>query len=266
MHTDYLGTPRVVTSGLNGGSVVWEWKNYNPYGYNEAQGSIEFNLRFAGQYYDAESGLHYNMFRTYNPEIGRYMQSDPIGLSGGFNTYNYVNKNPLDGVDPLGLWGTKAHNAIIDAFIKKYMPEIVGEYGYIDKIKKGSRFADSWKYQGAEYSYMHAMSSDVLNKTQSKEMYCIYVNAYLNVYKQMLKSDKGQAYFYLGMALHAVMDSTSPAHAGFQKWDWTSTTPLHHGDFNWNSYENVINLEDMNKIQPTINLMNKTLNSGCSCQ
>ena len=102
VHTDYLGTPRVIT-GLNGGSVVWEWKNDNPYGNNKAQGSIEFNLRFAGQYYDSESGLHYNMNRTYNPETGRYLQSDPLGLAAGFNTYNYVNKNPLDGVDPLGL-------------------------------------------------------------------------------------------------------------------------------------------------------------------
>lgn len=100
VHTDYLGTPRVVT---NGGSTVWQWKNDNPYGYNQALGSIEFNLRFAGQYYDSESGLHYNIHRTYNPEIGRYMQSDPIGLAGGFNTYNYVARNPLDAVDPLGL-------------------------------------------------------------------------------------------------------------------------------------------------------------------
>lgn len=100
VHTDYLGTPRVVT---NGGSVVWQWKNDNPYGNNIAQGSIEFNLRFSGQYYDSESGLNYNIHRTYDPESGRYLQSDPLGLSAGFNTYNYVNKNPLDGVDPLGL-------------------------------------------------------------------------------------------------------------------------------------------------------------------
>ena len=60
VHTDYLSTPRAVTSGTaTGGSMVWQWNNDNPYGNNEAQGTMEFNLRFAGQYYDSESGLHY---------------------------------------------------------------------------------------------------------------------------------------------------------------------------------------------------------------
>ena len=104
VHSDYLGTPRVITSGTNGGSVVWQWKNDNPYGSNKAQGTLEFNLRFAGQYYDSESELHYNVYRTYNPEVGRYMQSDPIGLAGGNNTYNYVNRNPFSAIDSDGLF------------------------------------------------------------------------------------------------------------------------------------------------------------------
>lgn len=89
----------MVTSG---GSTVWQWKNDNPYGNNMAQGTIEFNLRFSGQYYDSESGLNYNINRTYDPETGRYLQSDPIGLAGGFNTYNYAERNPLSAIDPDG--------------------------------------------------------------------------------------------------------------------------------------------------------------------
>ena len=101
VHTDYLGTPRYIMDNSN--NLLWKWENTDPYGSNLAQGSLEFNLRFAGQYYDSESSLHYNIYRTYDPNAKRYMQSDPIGLAGGFNTYNYVGRNPLNNIDPLGL-------------------------------------------------------------------------------------------------------------------------------------------------------------------
>lgn len=61
------------------------------------------NLRFPGPCYDDETGLHYNYFRDYEPDMGRYTESDPIGLAGELNTYAYVGSNPLRFVDPLGL-------------------------------------------------------------------------------------------------------------------------------------------------------------------
>lgn len=60
-------------------------------------------LRFPGQYFDQETGLHYNYFRDYDPSTGRYIESDPIGLDGGLNTYSYSELNPLRYIDPLGL-------------------------------------------------------------------------------------------------------------------------------------------------------------------
>jgi RHS repeat-associated protein len=56
-----------------------------------------------GQYYDQETGLHYNYFRYYDPSTGRYITSDPLGLDGGLNTFGYVGQNPLVFVDPKGL-------------------------------------------------------------------------------------------------------------------------------------------------------------------
>lgn len=106
---DHLGTPRVVTNGAN--QVVWRNQPLSePFGLSAVEEdpdgdsqSFVLNLRFAGQYYDKETGTHYNVQRDYDPVAGRYLQSDPIGLAGGANTYAYVESNPLLLVDPWGL-------------------------------------------------------------------------------------------------------------------------------------------------------------------
>jgi RHS repeat-associated protein len=101
---DQLGTPRVVTS--NAGNVIWSWAYQgNPWGEQQPTSTTGYvlNLRFPGQYYDAETGTSYNMFRTYCAACGRYQESDPIGLAGGISTYAAVGNNPLSHVDPLGL-------------------------------------------------------------------------------------------------------------------------------------------------------------------
>jgi RHS repeat-associated protein len=103
---DQLGTPRAVTNSV--GTVIWSWA-YQGYQFGELQPTSTtgyvLNLRFPGQYYDAESGTIYNVNRYYVPATGRYLQSDPIGLDGGVSTYAYVGSNPLSYTDPLGLSG-----------------------------------------------------------------------------------------------------------------------------------------------------------------
>ncbi|WP_326937876.1 RHS repeat-associated core domain-containing protein, partial [Frateuria sp. Soil773] len=113
VHNDHLGRPEVVTGASL--EVVWRAAN-SPYGRTIVQDNIEgLNLGFPGQYQDVETGLWINGYRTYDESIGRYLESDPIGLGGGANTYTYVSANPLGYVDPYGLEQGKAFNAIFKA-------------------------------------------------------------------------------------------------------------------------------------------------------
>ena len=101
VHADHLRTPRLITD--QSGEVKWRWES-SPFGNGQPESGIVYNLRFPGQYYDNETGLHYNYFRDYDPSTGRYVQSDPIGLNGGLNTYAYVDGNPINLSDPKGLF------------------------------------------------------------------------------------------------------------------------------------------------------------------
>jgi RHS repeat-associated protein len=108
IESDQLNTPRLVTNAAN--QPVWQWDNNDPFGNNMPNAdpnstgtAFEFNLRFAGQYFDQETGLDYNFYRDYDPSVGRYVESDPIGLAGGINAYAYVGGNPVSFTDPFGL-------------------------------------------------------------------------------------------------------------------------------------------------------------------
>ena len=88
---------------------MWQWEQTEPFGNTvpdenpSSLGAFEFSLRFPGQYADRETNLNYNYFRDYDPMLGRYGQSDPVGLKGGLNTYAYVTGNPVVLTDPFGL-------------------------------------------------------------------------------------------------------------------------------------------------------------------
>ncbi|CAN7320845.1 DUF4157 domain-containing protein [Acidovorax sp. LjRoot118] len=138
VHSDHLNTPRKLTQP--DGQVAWQWA-YSAFGdeqptlgskrftnetTNPTTGTttipeVTFNLRYPGQYYDKESNLHYNYFRSYSAERGRYTQADPIGLEGGFNRFGYVEGNSLNNFD---YWGLRPLTQREKDFLEPYIPKI----------------------------------------------------------------------------------------------------------------------------------------------
>ena len=105
---DQIDAPRVITDNSN--TTLWAWYS-KPFGESQPNKDVDgdntqlsYNLRFPGQYFDSETGKHYNFNRDYDPVTGRYVQSDPIGLDGGINGYEYVQNSPLQNADKTGLY------------------------------------------------------------------------------------------------------------------------------------------------------------------
>ncbi|CAI0822327.1 Cell wall-associated polypeptide CWBP200 [Serratia entomophila] len=129
-HTDLNSAPLEVTDAA--GNLCWSGQ-YDTFGKLQGQtvaGAARRNgaqydqpLRYAGQYQDNESGLHYNLFRYYEPEVGRFTTQDPIGLRGGLNLYRYA-PNPLGWIDPLGLSGLNSLQQQIDEILLEHLPAI----------------------------------------------------------------------------------------------------------------------------------------------
>jgi RHS repeat-associated protein len=108
VHADHLQTPRLVTGSA--AQTVWR-SRHSAFGEAIVDEDVDGNsvnvllhVRFPGQYFDAESELHYNYYRDYDPSTGRYVQSDPTGLAGGVNTFAYAHSRPTLGIDPFGLF------------------------------------------------------------------------------------------------------------------------------------------------------------------
>ena len=164
LHADHLMTPRFATSST--GTLVWRWES-EAFGKTNAEedpdGDLTLtvvNLRFPGQYFDGESSNYYNHHRYYLSELGRYNKSDPIGLLGGLNTYNYTGANALSFIDPYGL--TEYRDAVDQA-------------GYYDSYKGYGDSRDAkdaaensglpGSHNGPQDAYRHCVWSCMMTKS-----------------------------------------------------------------------------------------------------
>jgi hypothetical protein len=133
--------------------------------------------------------------------------------------YAYVGGNPISNIDPLGLWGQDAHTAIIEAMFPG-LP-----WGMQQAIERGSEDVDDPLNQGPSTAFQHAMRAPGQSVADAQRKMCAFVNSNLAAYQSLSNSqDQYSAFVALGRALHPIMDSTSPAHSGWQVWD----NPLLH--------------------------------------
>ncbi len=222
IHTDHLGTPKVMTDEAK--NTVWE-VDYLPFGkVVEITNNIDQSKRFPGQYEDKESGYYYNYFRDYDPSLGRYLQSDPIGLSGGLNTYAYVEGNPLNRVDRYGLWSPKAHDTLIQYAFEGMLPQ-----REIDIMKKSGREFDK-NTQASNQSYMHSMRQKGESIEDAIRQRDQFINDNLSNICVGYPNNRDDQLKTFGEIVHPVMDKYSPEHRdinGNPK-EWNPLWPFGH--------------------------------------
>ncbi len=175
---------------------------------NGIQHSISPTQHFACFSQIAETtsqGINYNLGAT---SVSYFAET-----SQRLNRFSYVQNNPLNYVDSEGLWSETDHNKIIGGAFS-YLPESARI-----SIEAGSKFADSLRFQSPQFSHMHALRQKGESvETASAKMYA-YVSEHMKNYIDFKSAGEFEkSYFELGMALHPIMDSTSPPHTGFQIW------------------------------------------------
>ena len=208
-HADGLGS---ITSLSNSAGTIANTYTYDSYGdLTASTGTLVNSFRYTGRESDPETGLYYYRARYYDPSTGRFLREDPAGFGGGINFYSYVSNTPPNGNDPFGLWSPAAHRQLI-------WNALHGCNGISDadiwQIQQGSQWFDD-NFQDPIWSFGHAMSNG--NAHQSPDDAKRATSAFISGQVGIAKNDLGagsrnQALFIFGVAIHPVMDGTSPAH------------------------------------------------------
>jgi RHS repeat-associated protein len=163
VYADHLDTSRRVVTNDEYAEIMWKWES-KPFGESKATGTVSFNLRFPGQYFDVETRTHYNINRNYNPVTGRYIQSDPIGFDGGVNGFGYVNNSPIMNVDLFGLWcwPWESCNTVVPSMSKYASYQALIKFGPKVNSDFEKRMIHRWIYNEGDYTLSYQEFSEII--------------------------------------------------------------------------------------------------------
>jgi len=220
IHVDHLDTPRLIADQTQ--EIVWRWDQREPFGsdfaneYPSGKSAVfRFAKRFPGQYFDSESNLYYNYFRNYDTGVGRYVESDPIGLRGGLNTFSYSAVNPISNSDRTGLYVSFWHRMFtLMGGAKTCLPTS----GVQDLAVLVAQVDDLPNSQKAWNSHMHAMCAFGLDLFICQRNYENYIASLRN------SCDLRD----LAKIIHAVQDSYAGGHRNFATFSRLRKLPPNH--------------------------------------
>ena len=265
LHPDQLGTPRLGTDLV--GNVVWRWEGTVFGDTHPIETPATVNLRFPGQYADVESGLYYNWNRYYDPNTGRYITSDSVGLLSGLNSYAYGFNNPTLYSDPWGLWSFPAHRYIIG--------ELARRNGWSSsqafQVFLGTVFADTFLFWS---NHAHSMRDSETSMEELCREMPKFIELWRREYLRRLESPLrgtllGGPFFALGLALHAVMDHYSPPHYPVRPYDPSDSHRHGMGPRSEETLEDLLNRPDL--LNTILEDMERVLRGeppelpGCEC-
>ncbi len=261
--TDHLGSLRFVINSSNG--TIAQRIDYDDWGNVLVNTAPDFTpFGFAGGMYDSQTKLVRFGARDYDAEVGRWTGKDPIGFGGGlWNLYSYCGEQPVKRFDLSGLWLAGAHNAILD-----YAFGGVLDSDDINILKDASEFQDE-AFNDISHQYMHEMRAPWQTVEEAEKMYNDFLCQQLNRATSLEKLNRHyEALFTLGRGMHALMDSTSISHFGFQPWYGTRGFGVLMEAVGHTSMETKGSLMDSGLLGPTAEKIENYFNdfkNGCPC-
>jgi RHS repeat-associated protein len=265
--TDHLGSLRFVINISNG--TIAQRVDYDDWGNVLLNTAPDFTpFGFAGGMYDKDTKLTRFGARDYDAEVGRWTTKDPIGFGGGlWNLYSYCGEQPVKRFDLSGLWLAGAHNAILD-----YAFGGVLDSDDINILKDASAFQDD-SFGGASESYMHAMRPPWQTVETATNLYKKFLCDQLSRAQRARQLGRNyESLFSLGRGMHALMDSTSPSHSGFQVWlGGTESNLISNLKAGMPGLEHTISESSMNAVAESqaiekVNKYFEKFKKGCPCE